>query len=79
MRAQSESATKQIRHLLSNDRILRLNPTVPTGALVLDKVDADDLIGRAAHESRVSSPTFTRTFADHHAPPYLPHHPARKG
>jgi len=79
MRAQSESATKQIRHLLSNDRILRLNPTVPTGALVLDKVDADDLIGRAAHESRVSSPTFTRTFPDHHAPPYLPHHPARKG
>ena len=33
MRAQSESATKQIRHFLGNDRVLRLNPTVPTGAL----------------------------------------------
>ena len=56
MRAQSESATKQVRHFLGNDRVLRLNPIVPTGALALDKVDADDLIGRAGHESRTASP-----------------------
>jgi patatin-like phospholipase/acyl hydrolase len=78
MRAQSESATKQVRHFLSNDRVLRLNPTVPTGALALDKVDADDLIGRAGHESRTASPAFTRCFADHTAPAYVPYYPARK-
>src|SRR6266540_2220215 len=32
MRAQSESATKQVRHFLGADQVLRLNPTVPTGA-----------------------------------------------
>lgn len=78
MRAQSESATKQVRHLLGNDRVLRLNRTVPTGALALDRVDADDLIGRAAHESRTASPAFTRCFADHFAPAYVPYYPARK-
>jgi hypothetical protein len=78
MRAQSESATKQVRHFLSNDRVLRLNPTVPTGALALDKVDAEDLIGRAGHESRTAAPAFTRCFADHIAPAYVPYYPARK-
>lgn len=74
MRAQSESAAKQIRHFLAPDRALRLNPLVPTGAVALDKVNADDLIGRAAHESRVASPAFTRGFIDHIAPRYLPHY-----
>lgn len=78
MRAQSESAIKQARHFLSNDRVLRLNPTVPTGALAMDRVDADDLIGRAGHESRTASPSFTRGFADHTAPVFVPCYPTRK-
>jgi len=78
MRAQSISATNQIRHLLGAENVLRLNTTVPTGAVALDKVDADDLIGRAAHDSRTASPTFTRCFADHRAAEYTPCHPARK-
>ncbi|MFI7543804.1 CBASS cGAMP-activated phospholipase [Actinoplanes sp. NPDC049599] len=78
MRAQSESANKQVRHFLGKDRVLRLNPTVPTGALALDKVDADALIGLAGHESRAAAPSFTRCFADHTAPAYVPHYPARK-
>ena len=78
MRAQSESATKQIRHFLGNDQVLRLNPMVPTGALALDKVNADDLVGRAGHESRTALPSFMRCFADHTAPAYVPLYPARK-
>lgn len=78
MRAQSESATKQVRHFLGKDRVLRLNPMVPTGALALDKVDADALIGLAGHESRIASPSFTRCFADHTASGYVPYYPARK-
>jgi patatin-like phospholipase/acyl hydrolase len=78
LRAQSEAATKQVRHFLGADRVLRLNPTVPTGALSLDNVDAEALIGRAGHESRIASPAFSTCFADHTAPAYLPCHPARK-
>jgi uncharacterized protein len=78
MRAQSESATKQALHFLGNEHVLRLNPMVPTGLLALDRVDADELIGRAAHESRVASPTFARCFGDHLAPVYAPHYPPRK-
>ena len=78
MRAQSDSATKQIRHFLGRDRVLRVNSTVPTGLVKLDSVDADSLIGRAGHESRVTSPEFTRCFADHTAPLYIPHSPKEK-
>jgi len=53
---------------------VRLNPTVPTGLLALDKVDADHLIGLAGHESRIASPHFTRCFADHTAPAYVPYY-----
>ena len=53
---------------------MRVNSTVPTGLVKLDSVDADSLIGRAGHESRVISPEFTRTFADHTAPVYIPCH-----
>ncbi|MFI7691624.1 CBASS cGAMP-activated phospholipase [Nonomuraea sp. NPDC049655] len=78
MRAQSESATKQLRHFIGKEHVLRLNPTVPTGAIALDKVDADALIGLAGHESRSASPSFTRCFADHDAEPFVPYYPARK-
>jgi uncharacterized protein len=78
MRAQSDSATKQARHFLGADNVMRLNPTVPTGALNLDKVDADHLIGLAGHVSRVLAPEFKCHFADHAAAKYIPCHPATK-
>ncbi|MDT5029068.1 MAG: hypothetical protein QOE61_5494 [Micromonosporaceae bacterium] len=78
MRAQSISANNQVSHLITPDRLLRLNPTVPTGAVALDKVKADDLIGRAAHDSRAASPRFDRCFTDHQAPAYTPYHSTRK-
>ncbi len=74
MRAQSDSATKQIRHFLGCDRVLRVNSTLPTGFVKLDSVDTDSLIGRAGHESRITSPEFSRMFADHTAPLYIPCH-----
>jgi patatin-like phospholipase/acyl hydrolase len=79
MRAQSTAATNQLRHFLSADRVLRLNPIVPAGIFALDKVDADELIGRAAHESRIASPVFTNCFADHRAATYVPYYPSQKG
>jgi hypothetical protein len=78
MRAQSESATKQIRHLVGKDDVLRLNPTVPTGAVSLDKVDTDALYGLAGHVSRDASPAVHRLFCDHRAPVFAPFYPQRE-
>ena len=78
MRAQSESATKQIRHLVGNNNVLRLDPTVPTGTVSLDKVDADALYGLAGHVSRDASPAVHRLFCDHRAPAFAPFHPVRE-
>jgi uncharacterized protein len=77
MRAQSNSVTKQVRHFLDHDRVVRIDPTVPTGLLALDRIDPDDLVGRAAHASRIASPDVAHRFADHHAAPYTPLHPRK--
>ncbi|MGW0776540.1 CBASS cGAMP-activated phospholipase [Streptomyces sp. NPDC002835] len=79
MRAQSESAAKQVRHFVGKENVLRLNPTVPTGAVSLDDVDTKTLSGLAGHVSRDVSPALHRTFCDHHAPAFVPLHSARKG
>ena len=78
MRAQSQSATKQIRHLVGNDDVFRLNPTVPTGAVSLDKVDINALYGLAGHVSRDASPAVHRLFCDHRAPVFVPFYPMRE-
>nr|WP_269153829.1 CBASS cGAMP-activated phospholipase [Streptomyces caniscabiei] len=78
MRAQSESAAKQVRHFVGKDDVLRLNPTVPTGALALDDVDTTTLSGWAGHVSRDVSPAVHRAFCDHLAPAFVPLHSARK-
>ncbi|MDF6020904.1 CBASS cGAMP-activated phospholipase [Streptomyces sp. JH34] len=78
MRAQSESAAKQVRHFVGKENVLRLNPMVPTGAVALDDVDTKTLSGLAGHVSRDVSPAVHRIFCDHHAPAFVPLHPARK-
>lgn len=78
MRAQSDGVTKQARHLLGKENVLRIDPAVPTGALKLDKVDSDYLIGLASHVSRDVAPAFYQKFLEHNASPYIPHHPTRE-
>ncbi|MET9815351.1 CBASS cGAMP-activated phospholipase [Streptomyces sp. NPDC006355] len=78
MRAQSESAAKQVEHFIGKANVLRLNPTVPTGAVALDKVDAETLYGLAGHISRDASHTVHRMFCDHRAPVFAPFYPARE-
>jgi uncharacterized protein len=73
LRAQSISADNQVYHLLSPERLLRLNPVVPSGLFALDKSDADDLIGVAAHTSRAASPRFAECFLDHQAARFIPY------
>jgi hypothetical protein len=75
LRAQSIAANNQVSHLITKQRLLRLDPVVPPGVFALDHVDADELIGRAAHESRNVSPRFTELFRDYRAPEFTPYYP----
>jgi hypothetical protein len=72
MRAQSISVTNHVGHLLGNSRIKRLDPTVPEGMFALDRADAGEMLGLAAHVSRVEAPHFQAMFTDHVAPTYVP-------
>jgi patatin-like phospholipase/acyl hydrolase len=73
LHAQSISASNQVHHLLSPERLLRLDPAVPSGLMALDKVNANDLIGWASHASRAAGPRFSE-FLRHQAPPFTPSH-----
>jgi patatin-like phospholipase/acyl hydrolase len=75
MRGQSLSAFHQATHLLGRNRVERLDPKVAADEFSLDGVHkADDLIGKAAHHSRVFMPIFEQKFASHRAASYEPIH-----
>lgn len=73
MRAQSVALTKQLTWLLGKDRFLRVDPKVSGDVVELDRVrDVDDLIGRAAHFSRIAMPAIGERFMKHRAAAYTP-------
>ena len=73
MRGQSLGAQNQAMLLLGRDHVERINPKVADGEFALDGVSqAAELIGKAAHHSRIFSPTFKQKFAAHRAAPYEP-------
>jgi uncharacterized protein len=75
MRGQSIGTNNQAAFLLGKDRVERLNPKVAADEFSLDGIHkVDDLVGKAAHHSRVFMPTFHQKFSTHLAPPYTPMH-----
>lgn len=73
MRGQSIGANNQVRFLLGNDHVHRMDPKVSADEFSLDGIKkAEDLIGKAAHYSRKFMPTFKKVFAQHNAPEYKP-------
>ena len=79
LHAQSISANNQVHHLITSERLLRLNPVVPPDVLALDNVDAEELIGRASHESRRAAPDFSARFVGHKAPAFIPYYGSVSG
>lgn len=65
LKGQSEGANSTAFHLLSEAQILRDDPIVPAGALRLDAVDVDYLVGLASGHSRHLQPKFTTFVGDH--------------
>jgi patatin-like phospholipase/acyl hydrolase len=72
MRGQSLGVQKQAVHLLGENAVYRLDPKAPEGLFLLDKMAADGLIAKAAHESRHFAPTFESEFATHKADVFTP-------
>jgi patatin-like phospholipase/acyl hydrolase len=73
MRGQSIGVHNQATFLLGKERIERLNPVVAAGEFSLDGVHkAADLVGKAAHVSRIFTPTFVEKFGAHSAAEYIP-------
>jgi patatin-like phospholipase/acyl hydrolase len=78
MRGQSIGANTQAMHLLGKEKVLRIDPKVPDKMFALDKLSEKNLLGKAAHESRLYSPAFRETFMGHNAAEYLPIHQSIK-
>ena len=74
MKAQSIGAFTQALHLLGENKVYRIDPKVPDRLFALDKLREEELLGKAAHESRRHSPKFKQIFMGHTAPEYEPIH-----
>ena len=76
MRGQSIGANTQALHLLGKEDLLRLDPKVPDGLFALDRMKEEELLSKAAHESRQIAPFFKDKFTGHIADEFKPFHQA---
>jgi hypothetical protein len=70
--AQSVGAAGQLEHLVGRGNAHRLDARAPADLAALDRCDADELIGKASHHSRLFSPKFAELFQSHRPAPYTP-------
>lgn len=78
LRGQSRSASGLAFHLIG-ERLLRIDQDVPPGVLKLDRIDREQLLGRAAHVSREHCHQVARRFLQHTAAPVQPRVSAHEG
>lgn len=71
LRGQSAGAFAQVQHLVGQDNAYRLDPAAPEDAAI-DRCDADELMAKASHHSRVFAPIFDAAFASHNSASYVP-------
>ncbi len=71
LRGQSLGVHTQVQHLLGKENVIRLDPKVPDGMFELDKLSEEELLSKAAHESRHFSSQFG-IFASHISDEYIP-------
>jgi patatin-like phospholipase/acyl hydrolase len=73
LRGQSASAAKHLRFLIGDENLLRIDPPVPAGFFTLDSFRrSPDLIGKAAHFSRIHMPQIQAMFLGHRATDFVP-------
>ena len=75
MHGQSASTNNHARFLLGEENLFRVNPKVAKGEFALDGVsDADKLIAKAGHLSRILMPKLKENIFANKAEPFLPIH-----
>ena len=62
----------QVSLLVGKENALRIDPLVLDGDSPMDGDDADQMIAKAAHHSRIARPDFEKTFGDHRRRPFQP-------
>lgn len=73
LRGQSIGANNQVKLLIGENRVDRIDPKVAVGEFSLDGIcKAADLISKARHYSRIFMPTFEAKYSKHLAPVYNP-------
>ena len=73
MRGQSIGVHNQASFLLGKENVERWNPQVASDEFSLDGVHkAEELVGKAAHVSRILMPRFQNKFSSHQAASYTP-------
>lgn len=72
LRGQNVGAENAAKLMVGTESMLRINPTVPARVLALDRVDPDQLRGRAEYVSRHICPAFNEQFVPHKAAPWAP-------
>ena len=75
MRGQSIGVNNQVKFLLGDDHVQRLNPKVASDEFSLDGIQkAEDLVGKASHYSRIIMPAFQAVFSSHRSSEFIPIH-----
>jgi len=74
LRAQNIGTFTQAQHLLGKNKVIRLNPKVPAGLFKMDKLSENELLSKAAHESRRFAPQFKEVFMNNKAQEFKPFH-----
>jgi patatin-like phospholipase/acyl hydrolase len=72
LHAQSAGVLGQVEHLIGHGNLHRLDPLANEDLIALDRCDADELIAKASHHSRIFAPRLRSAFADHQRFAYSP-------
>lgn len=72
IQAQSAGVLGQVEHLIGRNNVHRFDPLANEDLIALDRCDADELIAKASHHSRIFAPSLHSAFADHQRPAYSP-------
>jgi uncharacterized protein len=72
LQAQSAGVLGQVEHLIGRDNLHRLDPYANADVIALDRCEADELIAKASHHSRIFAPRLLSAFADHQRFAYAP-------
>lgn len=77
--SQGTGAINQARLILGEERVTRIDSTIPDGLLSLDRYAPNELISRASRDSQHVTPIIAKHFIPHTAATFVPSHATEGG